>query len=135
MLPVNNSFSIFSYFFNLISISILFYCQIAVYRAARDQMRKIQQISVEAKDVFQGKGSSGHCNHYHWNIFRLLSSSGRISSDCRAVGNLTCQKIELLSVSRSFLLCNAVYNPLISCAKYGELTRKNLLRYVANKNP
>lgn len=127
MYSVNNLFN--SFFRNFImvgSISILIFCQIAVYLEARKQVRKIkaQQISVEAKEMFLKDKKALHTTTIVIGIV-LLSYVPLITFRLvlKPLLSSPAMKFVLESGVRSLLLCNSVCNPLIYCARNREFRR------------
>ena len=116
----------FRNFLLLASISILVFCQIAVYLEARIHMRKIrtQQMSVEAKEAFLKEKKA--LNTTTIVIGALLLSYLPIIAFrlvLKPLVNSDFMKFVLEAVFRTFLLCNSVCNPLIYCARGTEFRR------------
>ena len=124
---VNTVFtSIFRNFIIVTSISILIFCQIAVYREARNQMIKIkiQQISVEAKEIFLKEKKAFNTTTMVIGVvlfsfiplilFRLVLKPLLSSPAMKFVMEYAC---------RSIMFCNSVCNPLIYCVRNREFRR------------
>ena len=124
---INNTLALVLHRFVVIaSISILIFCQTAVYREACIQMRKIkaQQISMEAKQTFlKEKKALGTTtivigvllfSYVPLIVFRLVLNP-LLSSPV--------VEFALEAAFRSLVFCNSVCNPLIYCVRNSEFRR------------
>ena len=108
----------------IFSISILVFCQIAVYREARvHEMRKIksQQVSKEARAVFFKEKKAMNTTTIVIGVV-LFSFLPIILQRFMFISLLSSPAIKLETeyACRSLVLCNSVYNPLIYCARNRE---------------
>ena len=127
LFSLNNVFnSVFRVFLIVASISILIFCQIAVYREARSQMLKIasQQISKEARETFLKEKKALNTTRIVIGVvllsfvplflFRLFMMP--------LLGS-PAMKFVMEYAFRSLALCNSVCNPLIYCARNKEFRK------------
>ena len=120
-LAVSTAFNSFvRYFIIIASICILIFCQIAVYREARNHMRRIKagQVNAEAKQTFlkERKALITTTIVIGTVLFSYLPLiSFRLVLEPQLSSPIV--KYILESAFRSFLLCNSVCNPLIYCVR------------------
>ena len=133
-LSVNNFFTfIFRGFLMVASISILVFCQIAVYREARAQMRKIksQQVSKKAREVFFKEKKAMNTTTIIIGVV-LFSFLPMMLLRSFFISLLSSPATKLVKeyACRSLMLCNSACNPLIYCARNREFRKafKRLLR-------
>ena len=124
---LNNVFnSVFRVFLIVASISILIFCQIAVYREARSQMLKIasQQISTEARETFLKENKALNTTRIVIGVV-LLSFVPLFLFRLFMMPFLSspAMKFVMEYAFRSLALCNSVCNPLIYCARNKEFRK------------
>ena len=130
----------FRAFLIVISISILIFCHIAVYRETRAQMRKIksQQVSKEAKEVFLKEKKAMNTTTVIIGVV-LFSFLPIILQRFMFISLLSSPAIKLVTeyACRSLVLCNSVCNPLIYCARNREFRKafERLLRRQSQMGP
>ena len=136
---VSTDFNSFVRYFIIIpSIFILIFCQIAVYREARNHMHRIktEQVNAEAKQTFLKERKALITTTVVIGTV-LFSYVPLISFGLVLEPQISSPIIKhvLESVFRSFLLCNAVCNPLIYCARNSDFRRafKRLFRLGQNE--
>ena len=126
----------FRAFLIVISISILIFCHIAVYRETRAQMRKIknQQVSKEAKEVFLKEKKAMNTTTVIIGVV-LFSFLPIILQRFMFISLLSSPATKLVTeyACRSLMLCNSVCNPLIYCARNREF-RKAFERLLRRQN-
>ena len=126
----------FRAFTMVFSISILVFFQIAVYREARIQMRKIksQQVSREAREVFFKEKKAMNTTTVIIGVV-LFSFLPIILQRFMFISLLSSPAIKLVTeyACRSLVLCNSVCNPLIYCARNREF-RKAFERLLRRQN-
>ena len=126
----------FRVFLIVISISILIFCHIAVYRETRAQMRKIKshQVSEEAREVFLKEKKAMNTTTVIIGVV-LFSFLPIILQRFMFLSLLSSPATKLVTeyACRSLMLCNSVCNPLIYCARNREF-RKAFERLLRRQN-
>ena len=126
----------FRAFLIVVSISILIFCHIAVYRKTGAQMHKIksQQVSKEANEVFLKEKKAMNTTTVIIGVV-LFSFLPIILQRFIFISLLSSPATKLVTeyACRSLMLCNSVCNPLIYCARNREF-RKAFERLLRRQN-
>lgn len=134
---VNNAFILnFRRVIMVASISILIFCQFAVYREARSQILKIatQQISTEAKEVFlKEKKALNTTTMVIGVVFLSFAPLIIFLPVLKSLIDPPAWLFVLQYAFKSLALCNSVCNPLIYCTKNKEF-RQAFKRILARQN-